>query len=50
MKGLKIKVNGKEYMLIKKVYDPYKECYFYYTKEIEEPFCDLDEDVEEIHK
>lgn len=50
MKGLKIKVNGKEYTLIRKVYDPYQECHFYYTKEVDEPFCDLCEDIEEIWK
>ena len=50
MRGLKIKVNGQEYNLIRKVYDPYNECYFYYTKEADEPFCDLCDDIEEIWK
>ena len=48
MRGNKIKVNGVEYNLIRKVYDPYNECYFYYTKEFDEPFCDLSDNIEEI--
>lgn len=41
----KILVNGKEYTLIRKVYDPYNECNFYYVTESDEPFCDLCEDI-----
>lgn len=48
MRGLLIKVNGKEYHLIRKVYDPYQDCHFYYTKEYDEPFCDLSDDIEEL--
>jgi len=43
----KIKINGKEFNLIRKVYDAYNECYFYYTEEADEPFCDLCDDIEE---
>lgn len=43
----KIKINGKEYTLIRKSYDAYNECYFYYTKECDEPFCDLCDDIKE---
>lgn len=43
----KIKVNGKEYTLIRKVYDAYNECHWYYTVEIDEPFCDLCDQIEE---
>ena len=44
----KIKVNNKEYTLIRKTYDAFQECHWYYTEEIDEPFCDLCDDIEEI--
>ena len=46
----KIKVNGKIYNLIRKTYDSYNECHFYYTSEVDEPFCDLCDDIEEIYE
>lgn len=48
MKARLIKVNGKIYHLTLKEYDPFQECYFYYTQEGDEPFCDLSDDIEEI--
>ena len=45
----KIRVNNKEYTLIRKVYDEYNECFFYYAKESDEPFCDLCDDIEEFY-
>lgn len=48
-KKVKIKVNGKTYILRRKVYDSYNDCHFYYTSEADEPFCDLCDDIEEIH-
>ena len=50
MRGVKIKVNGKEYTLIRKVWDEYQDCHWYYVKEVDEPFCDLGDDIEEIWK
>ena len=44
----KILVNGREYTLIRKTYDAFNECYFYYTVETDEPFCDLCDDIKEI--
>jgi len=46
----KIKINGKEYTLIRKYYDPYYECTYYYTDEQDEPFCDLDNTIEVIYE
>ena len=48
MRGNLIKVNGREYHLIRKVYDEYQECHWYYTREQDEPFCDLCDDIEEV--
>ena len=48
MKQSKIKVNGKIYSLIRKTYDAYNECHWYYTTECDEPFCDLCDDIEEL--
>ena len=45
-----IKVDGVTFTLIKKVYDSYLECYFYYVKESKQPFCDLDGTIEEIER
>lgn len=46
---MKIKVNGKKYNVIRDVYDPYYECYLYYTEEDDVPFCDLDDNVEVLY-
>ena len=45
----KVKVNGKEYILDRKVYDAFNECFFYYVRGADEPFCDLCDDIEEIY-
>ncbi len=45
---MKIRVNDKEYEVIRRVYDPYYECYFYYVREYDEPICDLDVEVIEL--
>ena len=46
---MKIKIDKNHiYECIRKVYDPYYECYLYYTREFDEPFCDLDADFEVI--
>lgn len=42
-----IRVNGRTYTLIRKKWDPYQECHWFYTKELDEPFCDLCDDIEE---
>lgn len=47
MKKRKIYVNGVEFTLVNKVYDEYNECYFYYVRECDEPFCDLCEEIKE---
>ena len=46
---MKIKVKNKTYEVTLKTYDPYYECYLYYTKEFDIPFCDLDDNVEVIY-
>ena len=43
-------VNGKKYELIKKSYDWVYECYYYYVKEQDEPFCDLNDDIKIVHE
>ena len=45
----KVKINGKAYTLVYKEYDEYDECYYYYVRETNEPFCDLDDDIEELN-
>lgn len=45
-----IKVDGITFTLLKKVYDTYLKCYFYYVKECSEPFCDLDGTIEVIER
>lgn len=50
MRGNKIRVNGVEYNLIRKVYDPFIDAHLYYVKEFDEPFCDLNDDIEELWK
>lgn len=45
---MRIKVNDKEYEVIRKVYNPYYECYYYYIKEYDEPFIDADAEVIEL--
>lgn len=47
---IKIKVNNRIYDLIRKTYDSYNDCHFYYTAEADEPFCDLCDEIEEIHE
>lgn len=47
MKPEKIMINGKEYTLKRKIYDSTNNCYFYYTYEEKEPFCDLCDIVED---
>lgn len=47
MKKRKIFVNGVEFTLVNKVYDEYNECYLYFVKECDEPFCDLYEEIRE---
>ena len=42
-----VKINGKKYHLIRKTWDPYQECHWYYTEEVDEPFCDLCDEIEE---
>ena len=42
----KIVINGKELTLLRRVWDDYNECHWYYTKERDEPFCDLCDDIE----
>ena len=44
----KIKVDGETYTLVKKEYDYLKECHFFYVEEHEQPFNDLDNDIEEL--
>lgn len=44
----KIKVDGDTYTLTKKEYDYLKECLFFYVEEQEQPFNDLDNDIEEL--
>lgn len=44
----KIKVDGETYTLAKKEYDYLKECHFFYVEEQEQPFNDLDNDIEEL--
>ena len=43
----KIKVNGIEVTLIRKVWDQDTRCHWYYTQERDEPFCDLCDYIEE---
>lgn len=45
---MKIKVHNKIYEVIRKTYDTYYECYFYYVGERDEPFCDLSDDIEVV--
>ena len=40
-------INGDEYTLLKMEWNAYEECYCYYTEEEDEPFNDLDDDIEE---
>lgn len=47
---MKIRVNNKEYVVIRKKWDAYQECHWYYVREFDEPFCDLCDDIEEIHE
>ena len=42
---MKIKVNGKRHKVFLVKYDPYNECYFYYTED-ENIFNDNDDKVE----
>ena len=44
----KIKVGNQTYTLIRKVIDSDLGCTFYYTEEYDEPFCDLDNEIEVI--
>ena len=44
----KIKVDGETYTLVKKEYDYLKECHFFYVEEQDQPFNDLDNDIEEL--
>ena len=46
---MKIKVNGKIYIVRRKVYDPFIKGHLYYLSEFDEPLCDLNNDIEEIH-
>ena len=43
-----IVINGELYTLIEKVWDAYNECYFYYVEGVDEPFCDLCDDIQEL--
>lgn len=45
---LKILVDGSVYILRKKEYDYLRECHIFYVKDREEPFNDLDNDIEEL--
>ena len=47
MKSEFIRVGGRIYTLDRKVWDSYQECHWYYTRELDEPFCDLCDDIEE---
>lgn len=47
MKSRFIRVNGKIYTLIRKQWDAYQECHWYRVVELDEPFCDLCDDIEE---
>lgn len=44
----KIKVDGETYTLVKKEYDYLKECHFFYVEEQDDPFNDLENDIEEL--
>lgn len=44
----KVLINGVEYTLIRKVWDSYNECHWYYIVERDEPFCDLCDKIEEL--
>lgn len=46
---MKIRINNHEYELIRKVWDAYQECHWYYVKEYDEPFCDLCDDIEALN-
>lgn len=44
-----IKINGKIYHLVRKEYDPLINGYYYFVQERNEPFCDLDDEIEEVY-
>lgn len=43
----KIIVDGKPYTLVRKLFDPFNECYLYRVKETARTFSDLDNDIKE---
>ena len=45
---MKIKVGEDIYEVTKIVYDPFDKCYYYYVEGMNTPFCDLDDDIEEL--
>ena len=48
MKMDKVIVDGQEYDLIETVYDPFHDCFCYFVKGKEKPFCSLDYKIEVI--
>ena len=46
----KIIVDGIEYTLVRKTYDAFFDCHLYYVAERDEPFCDLNCNIEEVRQ